>query len=518
MGTLLYDSAHPGPSNDPQAAEEQASLAARLAATSIQAYGSITPEQAYHQYLRFLEATAVQLSSKRVHDHFNEHGLDVTSSGHPALFRIYGDGKLLSDGTDVSIVADTVAASRGVISDIIASGQSRTAPREIIDMLPARVVGPAGRPTSLPDWHEGDLRRQARDLFGGARSVFLSIRWPSLGIVSDDQRAAGLHQVWETSLGTNAVVTPYWDGQRLFAGSGGQACQLDPSSGQILHTRRLSGYSEVCFQSSGDTVFIASNGRVLAADAANLGTTKWTLTLQPLAAFAAVNILYAGDGYLYAACMGCVYALDPASGHVIDQNELVGLGSDEVRLAATGDLLLAVTGNVIVCMARDTISAERWRQSLPSHGPTANILVVGQTLYAAIDGHCLAGEPRDGRTTHQIDDGLTGEVRLAADAASLYCGGNGAVTARPLAGISGLTWDATLTSTPAAPVNLHVEGVNVLAVTDGYLYQLNPATGAVQFSVALTSQGENECRMTSDGVRLYCGIQGQVAGVQLGPA
>jgi len=72
MGTPLYDSRCPGPSNDPQAAEEQGHLAARMAATGIQACGSITRDRAYHQYLRFLEATAVQLSSKQVHDHFNE--------------------------------------------------------------------------------------------------------------------------------------------------------------------------------------------------------------------------------------------------------------------------------------------------------------------------------------------------------------------------------------------------------------------------------------------------------------
>ena len=54
MGAPLYDSRCRGPSNDPQAAEEQGDLAARMAATGIQAYGKITREQAYHQYLRFL--------------------------------------------------------------------------------------------------------------------------------------------------------------------------------------------------------------------------------------------------------------------------------------------------------------------------------------------------------------------------------------------------------------------------------------------------------------------------------
>ena len=157
-------------------------------ALGIRAHGIITRDRAYHQYLRFLEATAVQLSSKQVHDHFNEHGLDVTSSGHPSVFRIYGDGKLLSDGADVSIVADTVAASRAVISDVIADGQSRTPPWEIVDVLPAKVVGSAGRQVSLPDWHNSDLKKQAPDLFSDARSMFLGIRSPSLGIVSQDQQ------------------------------------------------------------------------------------------------------------------------------------------------------------------------------------------------------------------------------------------------------------------------------------------------------------------------------------------
>lgn len=186
-GTPLYDSRSPGPSNDPQAAEEQDDLAARMAATGIRAYRGITRDRAYRQYLSFLAATAVQLSSKQVHDHFNEHGLDVTSAGHPGVFRIYGDGKLLSDGADVSIVAGTVAASRAVISDIITSGHSRTPPWEIIDMLPAKVAGSAGRPVSLPEWHDSDLKKQAPDLFSDARPMFAGIRSPSLGIVSQDQ-------------------------------------------------------------------------------------------------------------------------------------------------------------------------------------------------------------------------------------------------------------------------------------------------------------------------------------------
>jgi hypothetical protein len=78
-----------------------------------------------------------------------------------------------------------------VISDIIASGHSRTPPWEIIAMLPARVAGSSGRPVSLPDWHDSDLKNQAPDLFRDARSMFRSITSPSLGIVSEDHETAG---------------------------------------------------------------------------------------------------------------------------------------------------------------------------------------------------------------------------------------------------------------------------------------------------------------------------------------
>ena len=52
----------------------------------------------------------------------------------------------------------------------------------------AKVAGSAGRPVSLPEWHDSDLKKQAPDLFSDARSMFPGIRSPSLGIVSRDQQ------------------------------------------------------------------------------------------------------------------------------------------------------------------------------------------------------------------------------------------------------------------------------------------------------------------------------------------
>ena len=83
----------------------------------MQAYGTVSTEEAYRQYLAFLAAYSVQLSSKQVPDHFKADGLDVASE--VAAFRANGDENMLRHGAAMSVVAAAIAASRTVISDII---------------------------------------------------------------------------------------------------------------------------------------------------------------------------------------------------------------------------------------------------------------------------------------------------------------------------------------------------------------------------------------------------------------
>ena len=143
MGDRLYDIRCRGPSNDPRTAEEHASFAERMASTGVQAYGAVSTEEAYRQYLAFLAAYSVQLSSKQVHDHFNADGLDVASE--VAAFRAYGDENMLRHGAAISAVAEAIAASRTVISDIITSGRSMTQPWEVLRTYrPGSPIRPAG--------------------------------------------------------------------------------------------------------------------------------------------------------------------------------------------------------------------------------------------------------------------------------------------------------------------------------------------------------------------------------------
>lgn len=143
MGDRLYDIRYRGPSNDPQTAEDHASLAERMAATGVRAYGAVSTEEAYRQHLAFLAAYSVQLSSKQIHDHFNADGLDVASE--VAAFRAYGDENMLRHGAAISVVAEAIAASRTAISDIITSGRSMTQPWESSGTYrPGSLIRPAG--------------------------------------------------------------------------------------------------------------------------------------------------------------------------------------------------------------------------------------------------------------------------------------------------------------------------------------------------------------------------------------
>jgi hypothetical protein len=189
MGDRLYDIRYRGPSNDPQTAEERASFAERMAATGVQAYGAVSTEEAYRQYLAFLAAYSVQLSSKQVHDHFNADGLDVASE--VAVFRAYGDENMLRHGAAISVVAEAIAASRTAISDIITGG-SMTQPWEVLRNVPTGITDPSGRVTPLLDWHKGDaLKTEAEMLFASGSAMIAGAASPTMGIVSaDDDKAS----------------------------------------------------------------------------------------------------------------------------------------------------------------------------------------------------------------------------------------------------------------------------------------------------------------------------------------
>src|SRR5262245_51593797 len=85
-------------------------------------------------------------------------------------------------------------------------------------------------------------------------------------------------------------------------------------------------------------LFIACNG-VVAAIRPDDGTEVWRATLR-LGVFSQTSrqdvCLLEHESRVFAGCYGYLFALDAASGEILWQNELKGLGYNEVTLAMAG--------------------------------------------------------------------------------------------------------------------------------------------------------------------------------------
>ncbi len=189
-GPDLYDLRATAQSNDPQTAEEESTYSARLAASAVQAYDHVTAREAYRQYIDFLGAGVIQLSSKWVHDHFNETSLTVTSHAASAPYRIYGDETLLRSPTAVQQVSLAVQASQRAVAEILQTGSTSIDVKQVLDMLPTQVQQLDGTQMSLKDWHAatGPLWTYCRDnIFAEHKAAIVGALSAHMGTVSVDQ-------------------------------------------------------------------------------------------------------------------------------------------------------------------------------------------------------------------------------------------------------------------------------------------------------------------------------------------
>jgi outer membrane protein assembly factor BamB len=86
-----------------------------------------------------------------------------------------------------------------------------------------------------------------------------------------------------------------------------------------------------------DTLYIGTNGHVAAIDTAN-GNERWRTKLGQgftSTAQADVTILLDGDRLL-AGSMGHLYCIDATNGAVVWQNDLEGLGYNDITMAMAG--------------------------------------------------------------------------------------------------------------------------------------------------------------------------------------
>lgn len=159
-----------GEVRDPQTANEQWSLARRMAVSGVRADGS-TVAGSYKRWLAFLGNAVVQLASNSVHDHFNASSLLVSSVAHPDAFQIYGDNTMIRGGDGYRIASDTAQLSQRSLSELLDTGVTAVNAADIFKHFPTKVHDPATPKASrsLEDWAYG-FQGQAANLFDGFRN------------------------------------------------------------------------------------------------------------------------------------------------------------------------------------------------------------------------------------------------------------------------------------------------------------------------------------------------------------
>ncbi|MCJ1423447.1 hypothetical protein MMC29_001330 [Sticta canariensis] len=218
-----------------------------------------------------------------------------------------------------------------------------------------------------------------------------------------DPDAISLGTKWSVSLpGTSYYVTSViCVNGSAYAGSYGRVFRLDPANGKIVHTNSLSGYGshEVRLGVTHDvsTLLVGINGHALGMDINTL-KINWQNDM-PDSGYDTISVL-GGSQVGYAACRGRVYRIDEHTGSTLNQNDLFGTGSHEVRMTLdSGGTQLYVGTNGYGIGLRPENLETIYSVSLPGSGYSVTDVTAGlQTAYYANSG-CVS----------QLDNG-TGNV------------------------------------------------------------------------------------------------------------
>lgn len=184
----LYNQGNPGDVRDPQTAEEQAPMQARMNMSGVQGNGG-TQQQSYLNYLAFLNSTVVQSASGALHDHFNATSLWAASVAQPNAYQLWGDDTMLNGGAGVGFASLTAHQSQQSITDILTTGQTATTVQQLFDQFPTQVASTQADPLQpLQQWNNG-LQAVANDLFPSVH-YYLLRSYPRIGRISVDLPAA----------------------------------------------------------------------------------------------------------------------------------------------------------------------------------------------------------------------------------------------------------------------------------------------------------------------------------------
>lgn len=505
-------------SNDPQSAEEQPTFTQRADRTGVTGYGSVTKEQAYHQYLAFLRSSVVQLSSNQVHNHFNINGLYVSSSSSGQPYQIYGDENLLKTPAQVGVMAPVLDDFREAVRQVF-RGNRPPKPEEVLRQLPQLAGSDASKLSLLKSWNTGELKKATGGIFtdGWAKIADLATALisPTMGVVSVDQLVGGMQQDWSVSLPGTWTVTVHWDGQRLFAGAYGTVYELSPANGSIIAQNPLSevsNYYTVSFSSDGETLFAGKNGYVFALPAANISKARAMSERLDLT-WSTVEQLLTDDGHLYVSAVGYLYELNRRTLAKLHNNKLSGRGTFDARFAASGNILVVGIHGQVLCLKRDDLTTQIGNDapmSTPQELNVAVLSVSGQVWAACARTLGQVNLADGGFSKLTTDPSSHGLARLAVSGDKLLHVVNGTLyiydlpTGKPAGQVV-----LSPTGVPiqdSSPGNILTVGGNVFAAANGYVYRIDPVQAKILNPDQVPIGDKAEVRMASDGIRLFCGI------------
>jgi outer membrane protein assembly factor BamB len=525
-GRGLYDPADTGPSNDPQTAQEHATYLDRLQSTGLTS-SSGQRDVDYQNYLSFLSSVITQSSSAAIHDYYNAHSLWVASPAHPDPYEVWGDDTLLSGtngGTGAEQTSQAAQMSQQSIQELLHSGSTSVSVQQVREQFPTRVRTSGQEMLTLEAWNDTQQQFCGRQIFPALHDVIVRMSSPLISNVSRDQ---DLTPRWCTSLPAARFTTTSMltHGDRLFAGSNGYVYELEPDTGDVLHSLRLSsavgtGDYETRMTTDGRTLFVGAHGYVYGVDLADWSRPAWTTSL-PDARYAVVAVL-AADGRLFAGSNGYVYDIAPSSGHVSHSIRLggaFGTGDYTMRLALDATTLVVGCHGYVYGVPTATFRAASWECSLPKAGyHLVDVLVHRDRLFAGSNGRVFELEPTGGRIVRQLL--VTAELgvgdyttTLAAHDHLLLAGAHGYVYGIDLDDWSHAKWSANLAGNRYAMINLAATADQLIAGSYGHVYRIDSRDGRVLVTTPLTlasGVGNYETRLAIDrtGEHCYAGVHG----------
>ncbi|MET8981437.1 DUF4157 domain-containing protein [Streptomyces sp. NPDC004539] len=530
----LYDSGY-GPSNDPQTAQEAATLVRRVLGSGLVADKDLGLGRTYQNYLTFLTGAAAQLGSGMLHDHYNSTSVYVSSVIEPQPYAVWGDDTLLTGANGSAGVEATSKAtqlSQQALREILAEGETGIAVKLIRDRFPTRAGADPKNMSDLKSWNTGQ-ESSCMGLFDKfvprLKELLVGLASPRLGVVSRDQDFAG---VWNRRLPSSSTSLPPVQitvaGGKVFAGSNGYVHQVDRISGKIVHSLLVTdqiGVGDYTTRLATDAnyVYAGVHGHVYGISLNGAwGKPAWAAGVGGLGT-PPVDVLAAG-GKVFAGSNGYVYQIDPFSGEIVHSllvADQFGLGDYTTRLATDGtNLYVGVHGHVYGVRIDGSWKQPLWAAGVGGLGtPRVDVLAAGGKVFAGSNGYVYQIDPPSGKIVHDLlvaDQIGLGDytTRLATDGTNLYAGVHGYVYGIGLDG----AWKQPLWNVGVGgigafdPVSVTVGAGRVFAGSNGHTYELDPGSGQVLNSLLLTlpvsTGGDYDTAVVADGWNLYAGVHG----------